>query len=109
MGTWAAVTLGLAVAAAVQGQASMPRLLPDLEAFSGGAAQVGAIGQGGLLKRHGSRMPLSMLLAATQRGSCWEHSPCCSHGMLNPCAMTCRLPLRLWQSFPSWPPRIHAR
>ena len=47
MGTWAAVTLGLAVAAAVQGQASMPRLLPDLEAFSGGAAQVDGIGQGG--------------------------------------------------------------
>jgi amino acid permease len=40
VGTWAVVTLGLAVAAAVQGKASMPRLLPDFEAFSGGAAQV---------------------------------------------------------------------
>lgn len=43
VGTWAVVTLGLAVAAAVQGRASMPRLLPDFEAFSGGAAQVCAI------------------------------------------------------------------
>lgn len=38
--TWAAVTLGLAGAAAVQGKAHAPHLLPDLEAFSGGKAQV---------------------------------------------------------------------
>ena len=44
VGTWAVVTLGLAVAAAVQGRAIMPRLLPDFEAFSGGAAQVGGAG-----------------------------------------------------------------
>lgn len=43
VGTWAVVTLGLAAAAVVQGRASMPRLLPDFEAFSGGAAQVCAM------------------------------------------------------------------
>lgn len=51
MGTWAAVTLGLAVAAAVQGHAQLPRLLPDWQAFSGGAAQVGGQRAGALALR----------------------------------------------------------
>lgn len=41
VGIWAAVTLGLAATALLQGTAFPVALLPDFEAFSGGTAQVG--------------------------------------------------------------------
>lgn len=65
VGVWAAVTLALAVAAAVRGQAHALRWLPDLEAFSGGSAQVGA---GGGTGRHA----LLCVQPGVGRGLCWR-------------------------------------